>query len=62
MKTEYVRELRNSYMQITGAGSEVDYQMRMVESNEPEGFLKLSFREVNDEVRYLYCISSIGSI
>ncbi len=62
MKTEYVRELRNSYMQITGTGSEVDYQMRMIESNEPEGFLRLSFREVNAEVRYLYCISSMISM
>lgn len=62
MKIEYVRELRNSYMQITGEVAEADYQMKMVESNEPEGFLKLSLREVNDEVRYLYCISSMISM
>ena len=62
MKIEYVRELRNSYMQITGTDDEADYQMKMVESNEPEGFLKLSLREVNDEIRYLYCISSMISM
>lgn len=62
MKVEYIRELRNSYMQIMGETGEVDYQMKMMESNEPSGFLKLSLRNINDETRYLYNISSLSSM
>lgn len=58
MKIEYLRELRDSYMQIINEDDSEDYQIKMLERNEPEGFLKVSLRKINGETRILYKLSS----
>lgn len=58
MRIEYIREVRDSYMQITAENESDNYQIKMLENNEPDGFLKLTVRRVDGINRMLYRISS----
>lgn len=62
MRIEFLRELKDSYLQISGMEYEKDFQMKMLENNEAEGFLKLYIREINGEVKMLYRISVMISM
>lgn len=61
MKTEYVRELRENYLQITGINCN-DYGMKMLAGQEIQGFLNMTERKINGESRFLYKISSLISM
>lgn len=61
MKTEYVRELRENYLQITGENCN-DYGMKMLVGQEIQGFLNMTERKINGESRFLYRISSLISM
>ena len=58
MKIEYIREIRDCYMQIIPENEVWDYRMKMLESNQPEGFLNMTVRTVDGINRVLYRISS----
>ena len=58
MEIEYIREIRDTYMQIE-AIKESGYQMKMITNNEIPGLLKVNSRVVNGKIRYMYRITSM---
>lgn len=62
MEVTYIRESRASYMRIGASQSGNIYRMRMVEENDIAGLLNVSERAVNDNVFYMYDISSKMSL
>lgn len=62
MRIEYIREVHDSFMQIVSEEDAENYQIKMLENNEPEGFLKLTIRNVDGIKRMLYRISSYISM
>lgn len=58
MEIEYIREIRDTYMQMEAA-KESGYQMKMITNNEIPGLLKVNSRVVNGRTRYLYRITSM---
>ncbi len=62
MRIEYIRELRDCFIQLIPDEEEWDYKMKMLENNEPDGFLKLTVRMVDGVNRMLYRISSCTSM
>lgn len=61
MEVEYIRELRDSYLQLTGEITD-DYGMKMLLGRKIAGFLEVTERIVNGECRYMYRISSLISM
>lgn len=58
MKTEYIREMRESYLQIVSE-TEANYGMKLLVGNNVPGFLNVMERKINDQSYYLYKISSL---
>lgn len=58
MEIEYVREVKDTFMQIESAKKD-NYQMKMIMNNHIPGLLEINYRMVNGKTRYLYRISSM---
>ena len=58
MEIEYIREIRDTYMQME-ASKASGYQMKMITSNEIPGLLRVNSRVVNGKTRYMYRITSM---
>lgn len=58
MQIEYIREIRDTYMQIE-TENPGGYRMKMIINNDIPGLLKVVSRVVNGKTRYLYRITSM---
>lgn len=61
MQIEYIREIRDTYMQIE-TENHGGYRMKMITNNEIPGLLKVASRIVNGKTRYLYRITSMTNM
>ena len=61
MQIEYIREIRDTYMQIE-TDNPGGYRMKMITNNEISGLLKVTSRVVNGKTRYLYRITSMTNM
>ena len=52
-KTEYIRECGVNYLRYPVEGT-VDYRLKMLQQNEPAGFLPIELRRM-DEWEWIYC-------
>lgn len=62
MKYEYLKEMRSSFLKIESEMDSYHFQMKMVMNNQIEGLLGTTSRQINNEICYLYHISSGISI
>lgn len=62
MEIKYIRDVHAAYMQLTSYQDTEDFQMQMVKNNDIEELLNVTVRSVNNEIRYLYNISSMISM
>ena len=51
MEIEYVREVKDTFMQIESAKID-NYQMKMIMNNHIPGLLEINYRMVNGKTRY----------
>lgn len=58
MQIEYIREIRDTYMQVE-TDNPGGYRMKMIVNNDIPGLLKVNSRVVNGKTRYLYRITSM---
>ena len=58
MQIEYIREIRDTYMQIE-TENPGGYRMKMIINNDIPGLLKVTSRVVNGKTRYLYRMTSM---
>ncbi len=59
MQAEFIRESNAAYMRLKGTPKTDIAQMKMAAGNEIDGFLRVSERRINDELYFMYDISSL---